>query len=61
MSLGLCSTKLPVAWEERTDHPLVPATCQAPALTRFQKPGPLAGKIRTRVFAYNICTSDGCE
>ena len=26
MSLGLCPTKLPVTWEERTDHPLVPAT-----------------------------------
>ena len=26
MSLGLCPTKLPVAWDERTDHPLVPAT-----------------------------------
>ena len=30
MSLGLCPTKLPVAWEERTDHPLVPATGQTP-------------------------------
>ena len=26
MSLGPCPTKLPVTWEERTDHPLVPAT-----------------------------------
>ena len=26
MSLGLCPTKLPVTSEERTDHPLVPAT-----------------------------------
>ena len=55
-----CRTKVPVAWEERTDHPL-PATGQAPVLTRLEKPGPRAGKIRTRVFAYNIFTSDGCE
>ena len=61
MSLGLCPTKLPVAWEERTDHPLVPATGQAPVLTRLGKPGHSAGKIRARVFAYNICTSDGCD
>ena len=40
MSLELCPTKLPVAWERRTDHPLVLATGQAPVLTRFQKPGP---------------------
>ena len=33
MSLGLCPTKLPLAWEERTDHPLVPATGHAPVLT----------------------------
>ena len=40
MSLGLCPTKLPVAWEERTHHPLVPATGQAPGLTSLKKPGP---------------------
>ena len=40
MSLRLCPTKLPVAWEKRTDHPLVPATGQAPVLTRLEKPGP---------------------
>ena len=55
MSLGLCATKLPVAWEERTDHPLVPATGQAPVLTRFQKPGPKAGKIRARVARAVLC------
>ena len=42
MSLGLCPTKLPVAWEERTDHPLVPATGQAPVLTRLAKARPLS-------------------
>ena len=40
MSLGLCPTKLPVAREEMTDHPLVPAICQAPVLTRLEQPGP---------------------
>ena len=34
---------------------------QAPVLTRLEKPGPWAGKIRARVFAYNIYTSDCCE
>ena len=33
MSLGLCPTKLPVTWEERTDHPLVPATKFATSLS----------------------------
>ena len=39
MSLGLCPTKLPVAWEERTDHPLVPAR-QPPVVPRLEKDRP---------------------
>ena len=39
MSLGLCPTKLPVAWEERTEHPFVPAR-QPPVVPRLEKDRP---------------------
>ena len=60
MSLGLCATKLPVAWEERTDHPLVPATGQAPVLTRLERPGPELARLEQEFLAYSIFTFDGC-
>ena len=62
MSVGLCPTKLPVAWEERTDLPLVPATGQAPVLTRLAKSqAPELARLEQEFCAYNICTSEGCE
>ena len=62
MSLGQCPTKLPVAWEERTDHLLVPATGQAPVLTRLAKSqAPELARLEQEFCAYNICTSDGSE
>ena len=61
MSLGLCPTKLPVAWEERTDHPLVPATGQAPVLTRLEKSqAPELARLEQEFCAYNICAFDDC-
>ena len=50
-SLGLCPTKLPVTWEERTDHPLVPAKSWGPEPARLE--GPCAN---IRVFLYASCS-----
>ena len=49
MSLGLCPTKLPVTWEERTDHPLVPAkNAGAPVPARLEAPVPRSGFLHCR-------------
>ena len=60
MSLGLCPTKLPVAWEEGTD--LFLSNRSGPCADQISKSqAPELARLEQEFFAYNICTCDGCE